>query len=125
MRISDWSSDVCSSDLLPLHPVEQRVDEQGIARGVMQNSASRPPAYPRQGIGQERGQGIFIGALPRALKRQEIALRCSARQDDIVDAETPATASIGPKRVVGSTAALADSHVICDAPSRHSLPSKS
>src|SRR3546814_5887319 len=100
MRISDWSSDVCSSDLaqaglrlygfLPLHPVEQRVDEQGIARGVMQNSASRPPAYPRQGIGQERGQGIFIGALPRARKRQEIALRCSAGQDDIVDAEKPA-----------------------------------
>src|SRR3546814_1141353 len=51
MRISDWSSDVCSSDLLPL--VEQIVDEATVAvcaeaTGVMQKLHEGTLEYTQQ-----------------------------------------------------------------------------
>src|SRR3546814_3511250 len=45
MRISDWSSDVCSSDLLP-EPRRQRIADQQRDRQAEHHQARRPAALP-------------------------------------------------------------------------------
>src|SRR3546814_940882 len=58
MRISDWSSDVCSSDLQPiLHPEDRRADQK-IAHGA----AADP--------GDEREKGERDEGLPAPSRRQ-------------------------------------------------------
>src|SRR3546814_3294842 len=59
MRISDWSSDVCSSDLQCVHhqrrhSVEIRIDGRWVARGVV-----KPPVRIAQR--QARSRFLFIG----------------------------------------------------------------
>src|SRR3546814_1386539 len=41
MRISDWSSDVCSSDLEQLEEVAHAIEEQTIARALLQRPILR------------------------------------------------------------------------------------
>src|SRR3546814_9965656 len=54
MRISDWSSDVCSSDLIELsNDLRQRADKRFRVRGpsgclIRDSQAVRGPANPRQ-----------------------------------------------------------------------------
>src|SRR3546814_7257682 len=65
MRISDWSSDVCSSDLKPAQRMEgaadlalqQRVDERQRLIGVVQHIAHPPPGG--------RGRDCLIGLRTR------------------------------------------------------------
>src|SRR3546814_10880973 len=35
MRISDWSSDVCSSDLADVQRLPRRLDQRGLAQGLV------------------------------------------------------------------------------------------
>src|SRR3546814_3152450 len=55
MRISDWSSDVCSSDLSAFFERAGRMaDIEGICGRACQADPSRPPAHPRpSGTGTE------------------------------------------------------------------------
>src|SRR3546814_7997048 len=58
MRISDWSSDVCSSDLNPAHPVNQGVICAKGAAGIMQHYSPARLSKPLLRVG-ERGKGEF------------------------------------------------------------------
>src|SRR3546814_6624409 len=55
MRISDWSSDVCSSDLVDVH-------EEGIAQGFDQ--ADQCGRFGRRAIGAERAVGTQCIRIP-------------------------------------------------------------
>src|SRR3546814_16649472 len=73
MRISDWSSDVCSSDL-PLHPVKQawRV-QQDLRRPFGQAREARPVddrRDPSQGA-SDGSQPAQKGAVPRRIGRNK------------------------------------------------------
>src|SRR3546814_8907584 len=46
MRISDWSSDVCSSDLLTAHISDFRDEEVEHRRTAIAHRAEQAPAYP-------------------------------------------------------------------------------
>src|SRR3546814_18570819 len=69
MRISDWSSDVCSSDLQPRHPAHAR--DRALRGGCRQ---PRAPAQPDRQPGAG-GAGVEIG---RASCRERV---CSVRVD--------------------------------------------
>src|SRR3546814_7982960 len=60
MRISDWSSDVCSSDLLS-HQYLDRLVVENIARAVDQ------PVLPMTGIGIERDVGEHADVVAKRL----------------------------------------------------------
>src|SRR3546814_4520703 len=71
MRISDWSSDVCSSDLIAEHPVERRVlveiaaaIDDAVADAVLQWNAPLPARIMRHDarIGHRR---MDVGGLER------------------------------------------------------------
>src|SRR3546814_16009927 len=57
MRISDWSSDVCSSDLI----VVRRGAGQGRPGDARLPSGARIHAHRRGGIHQAQGAGLLIG----------------------------------------------------------------
>src|SRR3546814_14375843 len=70
MRISDWSSDVCSSDL-ESDDRRRRVHDQLPCVGIAENGASKPPEHDADG-GQHEGGGatgsagcpaVYIGEL--------------------------------------------------------------
>src|SRR3546814_1289015 len=52
MRISDWSSDVCSSDLAPVEKICQAFDFPGLAPAARQDALKHVPGDPavQQGI---------------------------------------------------------------------------
>src|SRR3546814_7577287 len=76
MRISDWSSDVCSSDLERAHPAERA----GARAGALQ---PRPGAVRLRGLARPPGaaaQGRELHAAPaEAVRRVEIG-RASCRE---------------------------------------------
>src|SRR3546814_14942862 len=74
MRISDWSSDVCSSDLLPVDLVMLKVQGDEI-----RNAVFRPkPNAPRL---RRHGKGLdFPGEILRARLRTAQFARAGARQ---------------------------------------------
>src|SRR3546814_10008430 len=67
MRISDWSSDVCSSDLVPLPTVGSGIGPdlltfRGLRRTRKPRKRSRARAWPRGGAAPTAG-GEFLPAL--------------------------------------------------------------
>src|SRR3546814_12789053 len=61
MRISDWSSDVCSSDLRVLADLIERADEGRVLRGNRRRAdggGQRIAPGERVGIGERRGSRI-------------------------------------------------------------------
>src|SRR3546814_15353346 len=89
MRISDWSSDVCSSDLL-IHAVDQRpveIEEEGIAY----HRAGPRHAIPllRRGCSAEVGDEILrlsgdgfnavAGAVERGAEPEDVGARLATR----------------------------------------------
>src|SRR3546814_13896391 len=61
MRISDWSSDVCSSDLRVLADLIERADEGRVLRGNRRRAdggGQRIAPGERVGIGERRGPRI-------------------------------------------------------------------
>src|SRR3546814_5826847 len=58
MRISDWSSDVCSSDLLPPEPFPESGVATGLRRSLRGSRAVPRGPVPVQGQAAESGQGI-------------------------------------------------------------------
>src|SRR3546814_1028056 len=70
MRISDWSSDVCSSDLMDLKPVEAfmaRAARLGLVLRVVDNRYYPPDALARLGtiaetLAAEDADGLFDAA---------------------------------------------------------------
>src|SRR3546814_20974879 len=89
MRISDWSSDVCSSDLQPLvQPLLLRVfgiSELAASRATMINwpaarfgAPCRDPTYFGRPCGREGGEGGG-GCWIEATKRENSAALCLGR----------------------------------------------
>src|SRR3546814_16624603 len=61
MRISDWSSDVCSSDLL----IGQRRDDLGVTHGPMQRRlVPRSPRQPDALTGPAQGPRVHLDQVP-------------------------------------------------------------
>src|SRR3546814_3993749 len=58
MRISDWSSDVCSSDLDPAQMLKERA---GIIKTRLQAEIGDIRLEPRRRNGRKRGDGGIIG----------------------------------------------------------------
>src|SRR3546814_2944480 len=65
MRISDWSSDVCSSDLLPLAAVRWRIDD--LRRGAQQRHAIRLDHR----IQRERRTGLTLAPAAMAAMHEQ------------------------------------------------------
>src|SRR3546814_17963454 len=59
MRISDWSSDVCSSDLIFVAMAMAFLQRQGGAREIVTVSAHRPDAHGPAGI-RRRAQAAIV-----------------------------------------------------------------
>src|SRR3546814_11725811 len=59
MRISDWSSDVCSSDLIFVAMAMAFLQRQGGAREIVTVSAHRPDAHGPAGI-RLRAQAAIV-----------------------------------------------------------------
>src|SRR3546814_6682128 len=72
MRISDWSSDVCSSDLPPRHPSQ--------STGVRRRSAREPHQQRRQNMitKDKRLLGTVAGAMALAAVTGFGVARCTA-----------------------------------------------
>src|SRR3546814_14499771 len=75
MRISDWSSDVCSSDLLPGRPRAPVADFQARALGIGQDADQRVDVAMIVG-GIERARNVALQSLrqrdqPRELRQRQ------------------------------------------------------
>src|SRR3546814_16105267 len=57
MRISDWSSDVCSSDLRPVKPQDQ-ADDGGFARSHLAEDGCLPPSLDDERHIVQRAPGL-------------------------------------------------------------------
>src|SRR3546814_5197926 len=72
MRISDWSSDVCSSDLVLLHPhiisIAQSLDGRGISRRAANAELLKPLDQARFGKARRR-LGEMLVRIDLALER--------------------------------------------------------
>src|SRR3546814_12843622 len=60
MRISDWSSDVCSSDLLSRRIGERLIDIVPAGRGTRDMA---PPKNRRPGFSRRAQYGLFLGCV--------------------------------------------------------------
>src|SRR3546814_2763401 len=86
MRISDWSSDVCSSDLLDAHDLSRLVDEQHIQRDkrvLHQHGAHLRAAEQEQHAGVGRhlaAEHQALGALLAGLRNLRSAEHTSELQ---------------------------------------------
>src|SRR3546814_15582638 len=81
MRISDWSSDVCSSDLLLLFANEAR-RRGALPRSVIaeqQRRAADPPALPRQTVRLAHHQHREIGLAARRAQPVDLFERLANR----------------------------------------------
>src|SRR3546814_9673506 len=79
MRISDWSSDVCSSDLLAAdrqRPRDAEIVDVGIAARVEQD-VGRLEVAMHHALGMGRGQAL--GDLPRQAQRKIGRASCRER----------------------------------------------
>src|SRR3546814_11001625 len=123
MRISDWSSDVCSSDLLERDPggAEQPFEEAAIIIGphlARKRKGQRGDDAPDEGREQHRGKPA-----PRA-RRHEIfgqlaPRRIAAADDDGLPCETGQQETLEPRRALRPAARLAPTHA------RHFSPNPS
>src|SRR3546814_8736898 len=68
MRISDWSSDVCSSDLDRTHEHE---DKAGFANALVATNATRAPHH----------HGIGLAAASAAVRRLHAPRRCKRSEE--------------------------------------------
>src|SRR3546814_16773631 len=86
MRISDWSSDVCSSDLLA--PAAAAAECRRIDRGKLQRSCralSLPGRFPKPAEAVLVGIARHLppaGRRPQRLSRREGAVEDNARSDE-------------------------------------------
>src|SRR3546814_19093789 len=64
MRISDWSSDVCSSDLDACHQIAREADEDGVAIVLR-----RPGLAERLDPQRRRAAGALIGGGPEKIEQ--------------------------------------------------------
>src|SRR3546814_8713292 len=88
MRISDWSSDVCSSDLLPAHPAALRALGAGDPAGARHRRLRhRPPAEPGAARGlQPAPPGLSRRPLNRLDSSPENEVRAGSRRlEDLTD----------------------------------------
>src|SRR3546814_2955438 len=92
MRISDWSSDVCSSDLRPLDPA-RHAGSAGAGGSLAHGSG---PYLRGRGVGDPRlpqGSALQCGAVherrgdPPRLRREDAPLRCASSGADVDDGE--------------------------------------
>src|SRR3546814_15898489 len=97
MRISDWSSDVCSSDLLPaqtmgqlsypMYPVARRAADGSIARSV-----------------DRQAEGPHLRTKNAARCRQWIGFRWSADRKSVVSGKSVSVrVDIGGRRIIKKT----------------------
>src|SRR3546814_3732066 len=71
MRISDWSSDVCSSDLRFLKAVAQGVGDR--LAGAGQGGRRQEPGGQRQQFGRERIAPVPLANIAKACQRVQAA----------------------------------------------------
>src|SRR3546814_3343450 len=90
MRISDWSSDVCSSDLLAQHLLAESAADLGEARVVLQQLAADI---------QRQVFGIDDAAQEAQVGRQQ--LRAVLRDEDSLHVEPDAGLAVGMEEVEG------------------------
>src|SRR3546814_17174791 len=86
MRISDWSSDVCSSDLIGPHRKQSRIvfRPQGLARGPLDSDLAAIAIEDRKREIKERANNAVITAVARQahakIERRELIENCLAHQ---------------------------------------------
>src|SRR3546814_16516315 len=115
MRISDWSSDVCSSDLLLVHPDDRAVDHRVFEVRVARTSphASRPSRAPLRCIvgvyipsSRERLPGVF-----QRYHQRRLTLRQRLKREALIESSgvfrPPATGQGGNLACTPSTAKTA------------------
>src|SRR3546814_14890726 len=106
MRISDWSSDVCSSDLAQRHHVvgcEHRVRPR---RGGLQLAASAVAGGlvevalqdPRPCVGQARGQLVAVAA--QALGGVEVVAGAGDRKSGVEGKSVSVRVDLGGRRII-------------------------
>src|SRR3546814_6933756 len=86
MRISDWSSDVCSSDLFSVPAIPQQLDAAAAAEAPAPSSAAKPAADSDDSKIAE----IVVTAQRREEKLQEVPIAVTA-----MDAKQIETREIG------------------------------
>src|SRR3546814_10557925 len=94
MRISDWSSDVCSSDLLARQalPIGERGDEDGHAEGIGETEAG--DELPAQ-VGRRELGGVDHQVGPLAQRRHQSELESNAVRHRPALGKRVATARLG------------------------------
>src|SRR3546814_1935431 len=101
MRISDWSSDVCSSDLNP--PIVQRAGD----RAAMDDALAQPPMLVRAAV-KEREDLAFGGAEDRNVVAARDLHGAATAHGDFIDPANVepfsdhAISSCGVKRAIGA-----------------------
>src|SRR3546814_1276251 len=70
MRISDWSSDVCSSDLLLESFISQHYLEQPAPPEILVSHAVNEDELLQEALGQRAGRKVSIAQPQRGVKRR-------------------------------------------------------
>src|SRR3546814_19301609 len=65
MRISDWSSDVCSSDLEPMEPERTDMDHAGMEHGTPAAQQAEPMDHAAMSHGMAQDRDLPATAPPR------------------------------------------------------------
>src|SRR3546814_21066802 len=69
MRISDWSSDVCSSDLLETRPLGRRTDQADVGKAVFLQGLCGDAKIDGMAVGHDQQPGIVGQAGDFAFRR--------------------------------------------------------
>src|SRR3546814_18158040 len=101
MRISDWSSDVCSSDLRPPARLEQEVDAAGL---VLRSQIGMVATPGSTGIGEDQDT---LGAVHEGLGFSDIGARRPG-----LEFLTAREAKEQPARATGDLSPLVDTEAI-------------
>src|SRR3546814_12927035 len=96
MRISDWSSDVCSSDLRIIHPLVYRAERRFIARAVRDREAMVVRDVPLlfETGGDRRCDVTVVVSAPAHVQAQRVLARPGMTREKFE--------SLGPKQMPDS-----------------------